>query len=173
MPLKPYDLLREGLVVFGFVLIVVVVLSIVFKAPDYPTVNAQNVATAQPLAFLQTAAGVLANDSSVSLGLDYGPPYDDDSGAAQHIGPIAPAAWAKDIFGVTIPIDPPRDLIIKPLRRAAALDPALGLALDRYTTATPQQQAAGLTPTARRWRARPCRGATVTCPRATMDRSRS
>jgi hypothetical protein len=144
VPLKPYDLLREGLVVFGFVLIAVVVLSIVFKAPDYPTVNAQGVATAQPLAFLQTAAGILANDGSVSAVSDYGPPYDADSGAAQHIGPIAPAAWAKDIFGVTIPIDPPRDLIIKPLQRASALDPTLGLAVERYTAATAQQQAAWL-----------------------------
>jgi hypothetical protein len=144
VPLKPYDLLREGLVVFGFVLIAVVVLSIVFKAPDYPTVNAQGVATAQPLAFVQTAAGILAQDPEISSVSDYGPPYDADTGAAQHIGPIAPAAWAKDIFGVTIPIDPPRDLIISPLRRAAALDPALGIALDRYTTATPRQQAAWL-----------------------------
>ena len=144
VPLKPYDLLREGLVVLGFVLIAVVVLSIVFKAPDYPTVNAQGVATQQPLAFLQTASGILAQDPDISAVSDYGPPYDADSSAAQHIGPIAPAAWAKDIFGVTIPIDPPRDLIIKPLQRAAALDPALGLAVDRYTGATAQQKAAWL-----------------------------
>ncbi len=144
VPLKPYDLLREGMVVFGFVLIVVVVLSIVFKAPDYPTVNAESVATAQPLAFVQTAAGILAQDPDISSVADYGPPYDADSGAAQHIGPIAPAAWAKDIFGVTIPIDPPRDLIVRPLRRAAVLDPALGFAVDRYTGATPQQQASWL-----------------------------
>ena len=51
IPLKPYDLLREGAVVFAFVLVVVVVLSVVFKAPDYPTITAQNVATQQPLAF--------------------------------------------------------------------------------------------------------------------------
>ena len=145
VPLKPYDLLREGLVVFGFVLVAVVVLSIVFKAPDYPTVNAESVATAQPLAFVETAAGILAQDPEISSVADYGPPYDADTGAAQHIGPIAPAAWAKDIFGVTIPIDPPRDLIIKPLRRAATLDPAIGLAVDRYTGATSQQQAAWLT----------------------------
>jgi hypothetical protein len=144
VPLKPYDLLREGMIVFGFVLIVVVVLSIVFKAPDYPTVNAESVATAQPLAFVQTAAGILAQDPDISSVADYGPPYDADSGAAQHIGPIAPAVWAKDIFGVTIPIDPPRDLIIGPLRRAAVLDPALGFAVDRYTAATPQQQASWL-----------------------------
>jgi hypothetical protein len=144
VPLKPYDLLREGIVVFGFVLIAVVILSIVFKAPDYPTVNAESVATLQPLAFVQTAAGILAQDPDVSSVADYGPPYDADTGAAQHIGPIAPAAWAKDIFGVTVPIDPPRDLIIAPLRRAAVLDPALGLALDRYTAATAQQQAAWL-----------------------------
>ncbi len=144
VPLKPYDLLREGLVVFGFVLILVVVLSIVFKAPDYPTVNAESVATLQPLAFVQTAVGILAQDPDVSAVADYGPPYDADNAAAQHIGPIAPAAWAKDIFGVTIPIDPPRDLIISPLRRAGALDPTLGLAVDHYTAATPQQQAAWL-----------------------------
>jgi len=144
LPLKPYDLVREGIVVFGFVLIVVAVLSIVFKAPDYPTVNAENVATMQPLAFVQTAAGILAQDSDISAVAGYGPPYDADTSAAEHIGPIAPAAWAKDIFGVTRPIDPPRDLIIRPLQRAAALDPALGPAVDRYTAATAQQQAAWL-----------------------------
>lgn len=144
VPLKPYDLLREGFIVFALVVIATVILSIVFKAPDYPTVNAQGVATAQPLAFVQTAAGILAQDPEISSVADYGPPYDADTGAAQHIGPIAPAAWAKDLFGVTTPIDPPRDLIIKPLRRAATLDPAIGLAVDRYTGAAPQQQAAWL-----------------------------
>ena len=85
-----------------------------------------------------------ANDGSVSAVSDYGPPYDSDTSASQHIGPINPAAWAKDIFGVTTPINPPQDLIIKPLRSAAALDPALGSALDTYEAATPQQQAAWL-----------------------------
>jgi hypothetical protein len=145
VPLKPYDLLREGGVVFGLVLLAVLVLSIVFKAPDYPTVNAENVATLQPLAFMRTAAGILAQDSDISAVSEYGPPYSADTSAAQHIGPIAPAAWAKAIFGVTTPIDPPRDLIIRPLRRAAVLDPALGLAVDRYQAATAQQQAAWLT----------------------------
>jgi len=144
IPLKPYDLLREGAFVFAFVLVVVVILSIVFKAPDYPTITAQNVATQQPLAFLQSAAGILANDGEVSAVSGYGPPYDGDTSAAQHFGPINPAAWAKDIFGVTIPINPPQDLIIKPLRSAAALDPALGSALNTYQAATPQQQAAWL-----------------------------
>jgi len=142
VPLKHYDLIREGLFVLGFVLLVVVVLAVAFKAPDYPTVNAQNVATLQPLAFVQTAAGILANDGEISAVSDYGPPYDGDTSASQHLGPINPAAWAKAIFGVTIPIDPPRDLILRPLRQAAALDPALSGALDRYATATAQQQSA-------------------------------
>ena len=144
IPLKPYDLLREGAVVFAFVLVVVVVLSVVFKAPDYPTITAQNVATQQPLAFLQTAAGILANDGSVSAVSDYGPPYDSDTSASQHIGPLRPAAWAKDIFGVTTPIDPPQDLIIAPLRRAAVLDPALNASLGAFEAATPAQQSAWL-----------------------------
>ena len=144
IPLKPYDLLREGAVVLAFVLVVVVVLSIVFKAPDYPTITAQNVATQQPLAFLQTASGILANDGSVSAVSDYGPPYDSDTSAAQHIGPINPAAWAKAIFGVTTPINPPQDLIIAPLRRAAVLDPSLSAPLAAFESASPAQRSAWL-----------------------------
>jgi hypothetical protein len=144
VPLKPYDILREGAIVFGLVLAVVVVLSIVFKAPDYPTVNAENVAVRQPLAFVQTAAGILANDGEVSAVSDYGPPYDGDTSASQHFGPINPAAWAKDLFGVTIPVDPPEDLVLKPLQRAAALDPDLGSALAQYRAASAGQRAAWL-----------------------------
>jgi fumarate reductase subunit D len=164
IPLKPYDLLREGAVVFAFVLVVVVVLSIVFKAPDYPTVNAQNVATQQPLAFVQSAAGILANDGEVSAVSGYGPPYDGDTSAAQHFGPINPAAWAKDIFGVTIPINPPQDLIIKPLRRAAVLDPALASALASYEAAPSAQQAAWLAAYRKAFASATVSGGTVMVP---------
>jgi hypothetical protein len=164
IPLKPYDLLREGAVVFAFVLVVVVVLSVVFKAPDYPTISAQNVATQQPLAFVRTAAGILANDGEISAVSDYGPPYDGDTSAAQHFGPINPAAWAKDIFGVTTPIDPPQDLILKPLRRAAALDPTLGSALTSYQSAAPAQQAAWLAAYRKALDSATVSGETVTVP---------
>jgi hypothetical protein len=162
--LKPYDLLREGAVVFAFVLIAVVVLSIVLGAPDYPTIDAQNVATQQPLAFLQTAAGILANDSSVSAVSDYGPPYDSDTSASQHLGPIDPAAWAKDIFGVTTPIDPAQDLIITPLRDAAVLDPSLGTTLATYEAAPAAQRAAWLAAYRKALGAATVSGGTVTLP---------
>lgn len=164
IPLKPYDLLREGAVVFAFVLVVVVVLSVVFKAPDYPTITAQNVATQQPVAFLQTAAGILANDDSVSAVSDYGPPYDSDTSAAQHIGPIRPAAWAKDIFGVTTPIDPPQDLVIAPLRRAAVLDLALNAPLAAFEAAPPAQQSAWLVAYRKALDSATVSGASVTLP---------
>lgn len=35
VPTKPYDLIREGLIVVGFLAVVVVVLAILFR-PDYP-----------------------------------------------------------------------------------------------------------------------------------------
>jgi hypothetical protein len=164
IPLKPYDLLREGAIVFAFVLLVVVVSSIVLGAPDYPTVDAQNVATQQPIAFLQTAAGILADDGSVSAVADYGPPYDADTSAAQHLGPIDPAAWAKDIFGVTRPIDPAQDLIITPLRDAAVLDPSLGGALAGYEAAPAGQRAAWLAAYRKALGSATVAGGTVTLP---------
>ncbi len=164
IPLKPYDLLREGLIVFALVVVAVVVLSVVLGAPDYPTVNAQNVAQDQPLAFLDTAAGILANDGSVSAVADYGPPYDADTSASQHLGPIKPAAWAKAIFGVTTPINPAQDLVITPLRDAAALDPALNAALARYEAASPAQQAAWLAAYRKALGSATVSGATVALP---------
>jgi len=51
---------------------------------------------------------------------------------------LAPANW----FGVRVPLDPAQDFVLKPLARAAALDPALSGALKAYTSASPDQQAA-------------------------------
>lgn len=103
VPLKPYDLLREGLMVFVLAAVAVFALAAVFGSPDYPTVNSQNVATAQPINYLKATVGILLGNDNSALA-DYGPPYQNNDSAAQHLGPIAPATW----FGATDPIDPPR-----------------------------------------------------------------
>jgi hypothetical protein len=133
IPTKPYDLLREGLILLLFWAVVIVVLAALLGAPDYPAVRGEDVAQRQPLAFLKTSATILAGNSSLQ---GYGPPYSPDTGNAQRFLGVAPANWA----GVTNPIDPPRDFILQPLGRVAILNPAVGDALRTYEAATTAQQ---------------------------------
>jgi hypothetical protein len=138
VPMKPYDLLREGIVVAIVVTAVVVVLAIIFSSPDYPTVRGEDVAKRQPIDFLKTSAGILAGDSGIQ---GYGPPYTSDTGNAQNILGVAPA----NLIGVTDRLDPPQDFILKPLSRVAVLDADVAKALDTYQAASTSQQQAWLT----------------------------
>ena len=137
IPTKPYDLLREGLILLLLWTVVIVVLAALLGSPDYPAVRGEDVAQRQPLAFLKTSATILAGNSSLQ---GYGPPYSPDTGNAQRVLGVAPAAWA----GVTNPIDPPRAFILQPLARVAILNPAVGDALRTYQAAAPAQQQAWL-----------------------------
>jgi len=90
IPTKPYDLLREGMILFLFWAVVIVGLAALFGSPDYPAVRGEDVAQRQPLAFLKTSATILAGNSSLQ---GYGPPYSPDTGNAHFFG-VAPANWA-------------------------------------------------------------------------------
>ena len=138
VPMKPYDLLREGLIVLLVVAAVVIVVAAILGSPDYPTVRGEDVANRQPIAFVETSANILAGNSGIQ---DYGPPYTPDRDNAQSLFGIAPANW----FGVRNRIDPSQDFIIKPLTRLAVLNEDVGTALQAYEAATPDQQQAWLT----------------------------
>lgn len=138
IPMKPYDLLREGLIVFGVIAIIIVILAITYGSPDYPTVRGQDVAQRQPIAYLKTSANILAGNSGID---GYGPPYTNDTANAQQVLGIAPANW----FGVTLPIDPAQDFILKPLNRVAVLNNDVASALQTYQAASTDQQQAWLT----------------------------
>jgi quinol-cytochrome oxidoreductase complex cytochrome b subunit len=140
VPLKPYDLLREGVIVFVFAAVVVLTAAIAFGAPDYPTINGENVARDQPVNYLKTTVGILLGNDLSALG-GYGPPYQKENSAAQHLGPIAPATW----FGATHPVDPPQDLVLAPLARVAEINPAYAAPLAEFKAASPAQQQTWLT----------------------------
>jgi len=133
VPTKPYDLLREGLVVLAGVTALVLVLSLVFSSPDYSTVRAEDVATRQPLAFLQTSADILAGEHSIQT---YGPPYTSNKQDAQDVLGVSPA----DVTGVTDHIDPERDFVLTPLSRAAELNDDVAKALSTYEAASLAQR---------------------------------
>jgi hypothetical protein len=133
IPNKPYDLIKEGLIILALVVVLVVVLATIFGSPDYPTVRGEDVAKIQPINYLKTAADILAGNASIQ---DYGPPYNADTSNSQRIGFFAPEDWP----GVTIPIDPQQDFILKPLERAGIINTDVAAALTTFKSATADQQ---------------------------------
>jgi hypothetical protein len=133
LPMKPYDFIREGLIVLAVVFAVVIILAAAWGSPDYPTVTGQAVAERDPVAYLKTAANTLAGNSGIS---GYGPPYTPDRENAQRVLGIAPADW----FTLTIPIDPVEDMVLKPLDRVGVLRADVASAVEEYRSATPAQQ---------------------------------
>jgi hypothetical protein len=135
VPTKPYDLLREGLIVLTVVAVVIVALAAALGSPDYPAVTAREVARKEPVAFLERVAGYLAGTSGLQ---SYGPPYTSDRQSAQKVLGLAPA----NLLGVTIPIDARKDFVLEPLAELAVLDSAIGPALGTFRSATGDQQTA-------------------------------
>ena len=134
VPMKGYDMVREGLIVLGVVTVVVVLLAAVFGTPDYPTVTAKEVATKQPLLFLGRSLSYFSGQSGLQT---YGPPYTKDYHNAQKVfGFISPARW----IGVVNPINAQQDLMMKPLERIAVLNPEVAAALATYQHASLDQQ---------------------------------
>ncbi len=126
----PYDIVKEFLIAFLVVLVVVVGLAIVFSSPDERPVTVKSWSTANPVDFAQTAITELDGTSGTAT---YGPPY--NNGNPQSIGPFSPANW----LGVTHPIDTANDFVIQPLRTLPDR-PDLDAAISDYTSATADQQ---------------------------------
>jgi hypothetical protein len=133
-----FDLIKEFVLAFVAVSLIVVGLAAVFSTPDDPAVTIQTWSTKDPVDFVTTAASELAYTSGTA---QYGPPYTNTQDAAQAVGPIAPQSWA----GVGTPIDTANDFVLKPLGFAAVGNPTLTAALQTYETATSDQQQTWLT----------------------------
>lgn len=139
----PYDIVKEFLIAFVVVAVLVVLLAVLFSSPDDSPVTLKSWATAPvttsggpvgAVDFAQTAITELDGTSGTA---GYGPPYNDTAGASQKIGPISPESWA----GVHLPINTATDFVIDPLRELPN-SPAVQAAVDEYTSASADQQAA-------------------------------
>jgi hypothetical protein len=128
-------LLREGLVALVVATAFAVVFAGWFSSPDDPPLTIQAYAQQDPVSFLKTASAELAGTSTIA---QYGPPYNDQTGSVQYLGPISLQALA----GVTIPIDPAQDDVLQPLSVSAATDPTLSAALAQFTQTSDAQRAA-------------------------------
>lgn len=133
IPMKPYDMVREGLIVFIGMATVVVILAAVWGFPHIPPLTIKEAATHAPLAFTKRTLSYFTGQDGLQT---YGPPYTNDMQNAQRVGPICPACWV----GVTHPINFRKAFVMNPLRQAAIVNPVIALALERYNKATPAQQ---------------------------------
>jgi hypothetical protein len=129
----PYDLIKEGIIAFIVVLIVVVGLAVIFSSPDDKPVTVKSWSTANPVDFAQTAITELDGTSATAT---YGPPYTSTTGSSQSIGPISPESW----FGVHHPIDTANDYVIDPLQTLPNT-PEVQAAVTEYKSASADQQA--------------------------------
>ncbi|MHB8620931.1 MAG: hypothetical protein ACYDAG_15380 [Chloroflexota bacterium] len=131
--MAPFDLVKEVTVAMVGVAVFVLILAAAFSSPDVRPVTIQDWAQHDPVNFVSTASSELAGQSASAT---YGPPYTHGSGAVQTLGPVAPQVWA----GVHLPVNPPRDFVLRPLELASVADPRLSAALKAYQSATPTQR---------------------------------
>ena len=135
IPMKPYDMVREGLIMLSGIAVVIIVLAAVWGLPRIPPLTLNEVATKAPIDFTERTLSIFTGHAGL---LTYGPPYTNNYENAQRVGPICPACWV----GVAHPVDFRKALVMKPLEQAAVMNPAVATALDTYKKAAPAQQKA-------------------------------
>ena len=133
IPMKPYDMVREGLIVLAGMATMIVILAAVWGFPRIAPLTMKEVATKAPIPFTERTLSYLTGQSSLQT---YGPPYTNNFENAQHVGPICPACWV----GVIDPTDFRQVLVMQPLAQAGVLNPEIAKALTTYKSASPDQQ---------------------------------
>ena len=130
----PYDLVKEFIIAFLVVAVLVVGLAVIFSSPDETPVTVKSWSTSDPVDFAQTAITELDGTSGTAT---YGPPYNATTGASQSIGPFSPESW----LGVHHPINTANDYVIDPLKTLPN-QPGVAAAVAEYNGASSEQQAA-------------------------------
>jgi hypothetical protein len=135
VPMKPYDLVREGLIALGIIAALVIVLAIIFKSPDAPTIRGEDVAKNHPLDYLKTVTDFLSGESGLET---YGPPYTKDTDNLMKVFGFAPAT----ILGTTLEISAQKDLVLAPLEKVAVLNKDVAAALKVWKASPEDKQKA-------------------------------
>jgi hypothetical protein len=130
---RRYDLLKEVLICFLVVLVIVVGCAIVFSSPDDAPVTLKSWSNTMPVDLAQTAMTELDGTSALAT---YGPPYNNTKGASQKLGPIS----LEQAVGVRIPIDTAKVFVLNPLSTLPDR-PVLQAALAEYRDASAAKQA--------------------------------
>jgi hypothetical protein len=128
-PNRRYDIVKEFAIAMAVMSLLAVGLAVGFSSPDQPALTFQGWGKTAPDNFYAVAVQELAGTSEAA---GYGPPY--NAGDGLHVGPLKPQKWS----GVRIPVDPPNDFVVKPLRNDTS--PAVAAALKEWESVAPDQQ---------------------------------
>lgn len=138
VPMAGYDLIKEIVLVTAGIGVVVLALAFGLSSPDSPSITLKTWAVNAPIDFVTTASSELAGTSSTAT---YGPPYNDQSGSVQALGPLVPQQWA----GNAMHLDTANAFVLGPLSTVSGNDPALATALSAFKAASSDQQQTWLT----------------------------
>jgi hypothetical protein len=129
---RPYDIVKEVVICFLVVAVIVIGLAVLFGSPDDKTITIQKWSHADAVDFATTAIAELDGSSGTA---GYGPPYNSTPDVSQKIGPIS----LESLMGVHIPVNTAQDFVLGPL--ATNPSPTVQAALASYNAASPEQQA--------------------------------
>jgi hypothetical protein len=132
-PNRRYDLLKEGTVAALIVTALVLIMSGVLSSPDVPPLTVATWGKVEPVGLVNTASAELDGTAGAA---SYGPPYNNQTGSVQQVGPVN---WQK-LAGITQPINAGKDFVLGPLSSLAQTTPRLAAALSTYNSAPQAQQ---------------------------------
>ncbi len=144
-PERSYDLIAEGTIAVVLVTLLCVAAAIIWGSPDagltYPgggkspagqAFSARYWDTSDPADLAATAVSELQGSSTTA---GYGPPFTTTGKSQEFIG-IKPAVIAKDIFGLTLPVNTAKDFVLAPVSQLVApYSTRAALAVRRYEAA--------------------------------------
>jgi len=133
IPMKPYDMVREGLIVLTVITTAVILLAAIWGFPRIPPLTVQEVATKAPISFIERTLSYFTGKSGLQT---YGPPYTTNYENAQQVAGICPACWT----GVVHPLNAQVDLVMKPLQQIGILNPSIAADLKLYRQAPVAQR---------------------------------
>lgn len=114
---KESDLIKEFLITFLAVLVLVVVLALVFQSPKMQPLSIKSYANNHPVGFRQVEMRNILGQSQIET---YGYPYN-NNGESQQVYIFSP----EDIEKITVPINPINVFFLKPLSMEASVDHSL------------------------------------------------
>lgn len=105
---SPYDILKEGTIAVGVILLLTLILAVLFGSPDEHAITIKTWSNAAPIDFATTAVSELNGTSTTG---SYGAPYNHASS-----GPFVGPLHVAQMVGVRIPINTVTDFVVDPLK---------------------------------------------------------
>ncbi len=120
----PEDFVKHLLSTLAIVVVAVLVAAAFFGVPEKQPLTIRGYANAHPVQFEQVMLRALDGTSQIAT---YGPPYNHVQGNIQT--PL------QSVAGVIHPVNTSQDLVLKPLRMAAQINPSIRGSLARFQSA--------------------------------------